>query len=422
MSRRLSRFVNRPIEDQAPAGLMTSRQACGRLGIKPATLYTYVSRGLIRRVTGARKRERLYVADDVERVAAKAEARRGHRAVAAGALRFGDPVLDTAITSAGPVTLRYRGQDAVALADSGTPFENVAALLWGVPNASAPWPWPKANLLRIRDASEPVLWRLAALLPRLAAADVGRDEHGWTAEPIRAMRITRAFAALVGTTPGPSPKPVHVSETLASRFACASKAEAAINAALILIADHELNVSTFAARVAASGGADLYACMGAGLYAFGGPRHGRASSAIDALVREVGRPRRAKAAVRARFDRGSMMPGFARHPVYAYEDPRVAPLLRWAERLARPAHSRLRVLLAIHDASLALGQAPMTVDAGLLALAYALDLGADEATAMFCVGRTVGWAGHVFEQRAAGTLLRPRARYVGPSTSVEGEP
>ena len=255
MPTRLSRFDNRPDGSSrgGQSGLLTSTEVCQRLGVKPATLYTYVSRGLIRSVSGDNRRQRLYLADDVERAAAKAEARRGHRAVAAGALRFGDPVLDTTITFAGPEGLYYRGRDVVAWAQSGARFEEVAAHLWEVPTAQ-PWPGPKANLLRGQNGKMPFLWRLAALLPRLALGDESRTRHGGAPEPARAQGLIRAFAASVGPRPGPAPQVDSIAGTLRQRWRLPVDVEPALEVALCLIADHELNVSTFAARVAASGG------------------------------------------------------------------------------------------------------------------------------------------------------------------------
>jgi citrate synthase len=392
--------------------LLTAKQACAQLGVKPATLYTYVSRGLIRGVEGEAPRQRRYLAEDVARVRTRAEARRGHRAVAAGALRFGDPVLDTAICAAGPVHLAYRGRDVVALVEAGTPFEAVAALLWAAPDPG-PWTWPQASLLARQPPGVPELWRFARLVPKLAEADPARGQHGFGADPERARRLIRAFAASVGPTPGAAPRPRSIAETLASRLGVPARAIPALDAALVLVAEHELNVSTFAARVAASGGADLYAAVGAALYAFSGPRHGGMPSRVDGLVEELGRPARVKAALLARLERGETVPGFG-HPMYPGGDPRTAPLVRWAERLATRRQEKLRTLLAMAEVMEGLGPHGMTVDGGLLALAYALGFPPASASGLFAVGRVAGWAAHVFEQRQTGALLRPRARYVGP--------
>lgn len=406
MASRLSRFDNRPL------GLLSSKQACELLQVKPATLYTYVSRGLIRKVAGRNQKERLYLTEDVESLAAKAEARRGHRAVAVGALRFGDPVLDTEITSAGPDKLLYRGHDVLLLVQDGLRFESVAEILWKVPATEGPWPRVKSSLLS-RQSMAPTLWRFAQLLPRLALADAGLHHHAGGPDPHRARHIVQALSASLGAKPGANPARDSIAGTVAQRLGLSDEAISPINTALVLVADHELNISTFAARVAASGGADLYASVGAALYAFSGPRHGGAPARIAALVDEVGSAKQAPAMIRARLDRGEPVPGFG-HPLYARGDPRTAPLVTAAIEIAARGNKKLATVLAIEAVMQDLGPHEMTVDGGLVALAYALGLGPEAATALFCVGRAAGWAAHVFEQRQTQTLLRPTARYVGP--------
>ncbi len=400
MTGRLSRFDNRP------SGLLSSKQACERLKVKPATLYTYVSRGLIRRVPGSNSKERLYLSEDVQRLASKAEARRGHRAVAVGALGFGDPVLDTQITSAGPQRLLYRGHDVLQLVQEELPFESVADLLWDSEPSDA-WPRVKASVLKLQP-SVPLPWRLAQLLGRLALADPDVRQHGSGQDVNRARTIVGAFAASLGST---RPKPGDIASKVAHGLGLPASSAASVNTGLVLVADHELNISTFAARVTASGGADLYACLGAALHAFSGPRHGGAPARIAALVEEVGHPKQARDKIRARLDRGDSVPGFG-HPLYPAGDPRAQPLVDAALAQAGP-QNNLRTLLAIRDVMEGLGQA-MTVDGGLLALSYAWGLGPKAASAIFCVGRSAGWAAHVFEQRKTHALLRPTARYVGP--------
>src|SRR3954469_4311514 len=116
--------------DNQPTELLDSRAAAKLLGVELRTLYAYASRGLVRSVRGARGLKRMYAREDLERLKARSSARAGHGAVAAGALRWGEPVLDSAITEITPQGPAYRGRLATDLAAQGVAFENVAELLW----------------------------------------------------------------------------------------------------------------------------------------------------------------------------------------------------------------------------------------------------------------------------------------------------
>ena len=175
----------------------------------------------------------------------------------------------------------------------------------------------------------------------------------------------------------------------------------------ILLADHELNASSFAARVAASTEADPYACVAAALATLSGSRHGAASEAIARFADEIGGPDHVRSAVRALRKRGENPPGFG-HPLYPGGDPRAPPLLEVARGTA---NRRARTILALVDAMADV--ALPTVDVGMAALTAALGLVPPAATGMFGVSRAAGWLAHVLEQRAAGYVLRPRARYTG---------
>ncbi|MBX3232419.1 MAG: citrate synthase [Labilithrix sp.] len=191
---------------------------------------------------------------------------------------------------------------------------------------------------------------------------------------------------------------------------------AAMNAALVLCADHELNVSSFAVRVAASAGASLPACVLAGLAALSGPRHGGATRAVEELTLAIGAPEHAAAAIAEHRARGEAVPGFG-HPLYPAGDPRGALLLDRAVKLA-PRARGVRVLVAAASAmKLAEHEAP-TVDVGLVALARALGLPRGAPLAIFACGRLAGWIAHALEQQREGHLLRPRARYVAQSASA----
>jgi citrate synthase len=178
-----------------------------------------------------------------------------------------------------------------------------------------------------------------------------------------------------------------------------------IRQTLVLCADHELNASTFAARVAASTGASLAASLTAGLAALSGPRHGGASLAFQRFAGEAARLGPA-AAIAARLAEGRVIAGFG-HQLYPEGDPRAQALLAQIE--LPPATAELRRAVET------VAGKPPNVDFALAAVAEALNLPAEAPFALFAVGRCAGWIAHAVEQAQTGALIRPRARYVGPS-------
>lgn len=403
------------IADPGEGEWIDAATASSLLGVKRATLYAYASRGALRSRPIAGRRERLYAREDVLRLAARSAARAGHGAVAAGALRFGEPVLDTAVSGIDPERgPLYRGVPAIELAARGEPFEAVAALLWGTATAPLdggapgrlPRPLPRARPLE----------RLAMALPSMALDDPARFVTSEEAELPRARRvIARCIAALAEDAD--RARAATVEPTAARGLAVAlgarpsAAAAAAVDRALVISADHELNVSTFAARVVASSGADLYACLTAALAALSGPAHGGMTDRVEAFLAELARPEDAARVVRERLARGDPLVGFG-HPLYPGGDPRAAFLLEHAERVA-PRAPTVRKAIALSDAVRLAGAGEPTLDYGLVATAAAARLPPGSAVALFAIGRMAGWVAHVREQRALGQLLRPRARYVG---------
>jgi len=384
-----------------------------------------VSRGLLRSVAAEGRGRRAYFREDVERLRARHRARAGHAAVASGALRWGEPVLDSALTEIGPAGPRYRGRDARALVEERVPFEAAAEWLWTQApigerrSWSGAWPLDPARIARLLPPGARPLEALAVAVPALAAADEGRHGASAAAELDRARRLVRGLAAALALPGSPArARAAQEERTVAAALLVAlgqrrrPGAERAVNEALVLCADHELNPSTFAARVASSTGADLYACVSAALAALSGPLHGGAGDRVERLVEEAGSAARAAATVDARLRRGEAVPGFG-HPLYAGGDPRGRLLLERA-RLVGGRSAPLRTLLAIVQAMHDRGREGPTLDVGLVALASALSLPRGSAVGVFAVGRAAGWIAHALEQRAADFVLRPRARYVGP--------
>lgn len=423
-------------EHRDPAYL-TGAEAAELLGVKRETLYAYASRGMLRGIPGGQGRARLYLRADIERLKARHDARAGHGPVAADALRWGEPVIESALTAIGPRGPVYRGHEAVALALRDVPSEAVAELLWtgelpaegaGPPQRPVRLPVRPAKLAALLPAGTPPITTLAIAVPALGAHDATRHVGAPSAdgriptsdaERARARALVRSMAALVGL--GRDAR--HATAALAAEGTArrlllslgvnpSKKAERAVERALLVSADHELDASTFAVRVAASTGADLYACISAGLATLSGPRHGGVTDRVEALVAEAGRPDRAAAAVHERLRRGEPIAGFG-HRLYPDGDPRAQALLDTARSLA-PQNTALRTVLALVEALRDAGLEPPSLDVGLVAIASALGLPPGSAAALFAVGRAAGWIAHAFEQREAGYQLRPRARYTGP--------
>ncbi|HSR96454.1 MAG TPA: citrate/2-methylcitrate synthase [Kofleriaceae bacterium] len=405
----------RRIDDQRWVDAPT---AARHLGISVRSLYAYVSRGQVRSVPGEQGRPRLYAFADLERLRARRDARAGHGAVAAGALRWGEPVLDSAITAITPRGPAYRGKLAVHLAAAGIPYENVAELLWAgyLPDRRVDWPRgaiPHAQLARVVGDVRTPLDVIPLLIQVAALADRERDDLrpdaliacGRRLIPLLAAALAPGFvAAAVTRALGAS----SVAQMAARAIGVADELAPVLDLALILLADHELNASSFTARVAASTDAGPYACVAAALATMSGRKHGSASEPVARFAAEVGSPEAARAAVRALRRRGEVPPGFG-HPLYPAGDPRAAPLLEAAARLPGARHAR--TLFAIVDATT---DAAPNSDVGLAALVAALGAPPAVGTGLFAVARAAGWLAHAIEQRAAGFILRPRARYTGP--------
>ena len=496
----------RPSIDNQDREWLPARDAAELLGIKKETLYAYASRGLVRSVAGpGADRGRLYHREDLERLQARSRARAGHGAVAAGALRWGEPVLETRVGTIGESGPAYRGTPAIDLVRRGVSFEEVCALLWdgpfvdpqerglGVhgPSLHAVLPsnaGPFEAMLLVAAAlaaAEPrgeglevTKRRAGALVRRLVASCAlprgmdavnaalgagmssaasmrsdtrtrvasgrtrrgraqseagsgrsnGRGRQGSRVERTRGegarVESTRAgdtrggsvrrASALEDVDGDPGAERVYAtarSLLVALGARTTATTVEAMNEALVLSADHELNVSTFAARVAASSGANLPASILAALAALSGPLHGAATARVEALVAETERPERAAEVVAARLDRGESVPGFG-HPLYPDGDPRGARLLEIAQRVSNKPRA-VRVLVSITNAMHLVAREQPTIDVGLTALASALGLPRGAPLAIFACGRLAGWIAHALEQRDAGHLLRPRARYVG---------
>lgn len=394
---------------------LTAGEATARLGVKAATLYAYVSRGLIRSEAAPDgTRSRRYHAGDVQALLARQGLRRdpdGAVQDAVGsALDWGGPVLDSALTRIADGRVTYRGHDVLTLAETSS-VEAVAALLW----ADNPDAWAALPLrARLHPGALPPagtpLEAFAYALTHAGAHDLTAHDARPQAGPVHAARVLNLLYAALERHHGVPPAPdLRLHARLARVWGVPAHAEL-LRRALVLLADHELNVSTFTARVAASGGAGLPHATLAALAALQGPRHGLAALDAAELLNHAARDG-ARAALRSATRRHGHPPGFG-HRLYPAGDPRGAALLdALALQLGHSAAVRsaqeLRAVMAGETGEAA------NVDLALGALVLALDQPPEAAVVVFALARAVGWLAHALEALGSGRMLRPRARYIG---------
>ncbi len=393
---------------------LTAREAAAELNVSRATLYAYVSRGLVRSEPVEGSRSRLYRADDVRAMRARKTANSASETIAATALTHGTPILDSAITLIADGELYYRGRDACELARRSS-LESVASLLWQC-NDNDPFAFPAPE---IGDFASPLtgVARCQALLP-LAAA---RDLRAYNLAPDSVARTgADLLRLLTGGVTGraPSIEPIHAQ--LSAHWGGGGTAARLIRAALVLCADHELNASTFTVRCVASTRATPHGAVMAGLSALQGPRHGGQSARVAALFDEVAGAHSPLAAVAARLRRGERLPGFG-HPLYPGRDPRCR-LLRRLAGAALGSNPYLAMAEELAEAGTANTGLRPNVDFALVMLQRSLGLPADAPMGIFAVGRCAGWIAHAQEQYARPELIRPRARYIGEQPQLAQTP
>jgi citrate synthase len=365
--------------------------ALAALGVKPQTLYAYVSRGRLgMRPDPLDSRRSLYRIDDIAALTSRRARSRTVASIAASAIDWGEPSIETTISTVHHGRLIYRGRDAAVFARSAT-LEDTAALLWDAQSVGF-----RARGSAVHDPFQALAALVSSSSPTIG---LGTDRLRRDAET-----VVGHLAAALGAEPGT--EPVH--RRLARAWSLDEADTDRVRKALVLVADHELNASTFAARVAASTGASIAASLLAGLSTLSGPRHGGAGAALIALLGEAARAGPA-AVIGAWLARGQMLPGFG-HPLYSDGDPRAAMLL---EDLPVD-----RLTAEVRQAAFEATGALPNIDFALAALTRAASLPIDAPFTLFTLGRSVGWVAHAIEQARTGDLIRPRARYIGPNAQV----
>jgi len=374
--------------------LMDSAAICGQLGISADTLYAYVSRGLIRKIAHPQDgRRSLYHQGDFEHLLRRKTSGRSRETIAASTISWGEPVLQSCITEIRDQQLYYRGHDAVELSSTHS-FEEVFELLLGE-RFRGGLPVVDPDALKVSRGLTPI----HRVMMMLAQEAVSIGSNGGTQTARRLLRQaglviagldeddeTRTLDQLITQTWSSHPHAAHI-----------------VRGALILCADHELNASTYAARVAASANANLPAALLAGVATLSGDAHGGMTNLCIKWKRE------AQAALKAgrtlpKLDQGKAPPGFG-HPFYPDGDPRALALI---SACGSPVEWVQLVEIVCEQT----GFTP-TLDFGLALVEEHLDLPHGSGLGIFALGRMAGWLAHIFEQRKKGKLIRPRAMFSG---------
>jgi citrate synthase len=399
---------------------LSAKEAAQVLGVSLATLYSYVSRGLLQSGEAGSTRRKRYPRDAVMRLAARnADGKRaGHKVVAS--MQWGLPVMETRISRIADGQLHYRGHPAVALSKWAS-LEQAALILWGRPDGPyfEPAMQPECELNAELNAELGAHWtrdmsRLVgaqALLPLLAHSlpTVAQSPEQLFAQSALLMRM---LAALLLQTPL-SHQPLHLQ--LAQHWGLDGPATEVVRASLVLMADHEFNTSTFTVRCVASCGSGLAMALSAGLAALAGPHHGGSGPKIrDAIAHGLDTWGAATAPVHEELVRLAADAGFG-HPLYPQGDPRAATLLdALGSGAAVPSvATRCRRIVEMGQAAgQVIGAAP-NADYALAAIEVAYNLPRDACQILFALARSAGWMAHAIEQIESGQFIRPRARYVG---------
>jgi citrate synthase len=389
---------------------LSAREAAAELAISPATLYAYVSRGLIRSEPSPDSRSHRYRAEDIRGL----KERRAPAVEPHGFRSFDPelPVLDSAIATITEEGAIYRGVNCVDLAEKDS-LEHTATLLWDVTGVD---PFAPDNCPHVSDAMRAIataasraapIDRAIAVLALASSADPGAFTRAPEGRAMVGARILRLLVATMLNSE-PSAEPLHLQ--IAKAWAPDHKHAAdLIRRALVLLADHELNASTFTVRCAASTGLNLYDSTIAGLAALKGPKHGGAGVLASRLVKTL-IDQDPEPVIRDRVALGERFAGFG-HGVYKCGDPRAMSLLNALTRAGAARKFTREVPERIAEAT---GEF-VNIDYALAVLVHSLRLAAGSELTLFAMARAVGWIAHASEQLQFGRLIRPRARYVGPA-------
>jgi citrate synthase len=385
------------------ANSLTAAEAARRLGVKPATLYAYVSRGVLSRNKAADGRGSQFDADEIERLARRGRPRR--------------PAGTVDITIEEIAELLWTGEFQQAKATrtgTGEPWRATSAALAVGRGAQAVLP---AGILPLE--------RLQVIVPAIATTDALRLQLDQSAVLAAGRNLIAGMVDCLPAPPGtdaaaPASASSSISERLWSRLADRRPSPGllrALSAALVLLADHELAASTLAVRAAASVRADPYAVVGTGLGAMSGTLHGGASLGAETLLAAARGPADVPRVVGELLRRGEKVPGFG-HFVYRGGDPRALTLLGLVRRAA-PKSGQLAVAEAVLAEMRQKSLPAPNIDFAVATLARVAGMITGAGEAIFAVSRTAGWIAHALEAYTADNPLRPRAVYTGRPAITE---
>lgn len=426
------------------AEMFNAREAAEHLGVKLSTLYAYVSRGWLKSYRRKVGRQALYRRADIESLRGVVTPERGRRGrslpeasswvtVAQPPRTEGAPpgviVAESAVSSIVDKRLVYRGYLIEEIAERAS-FEEVCLLLWRGERASseevealrteisgARMPVSAAAALAAVGQDAPPLLRLAAVMPSLAALERSQPPRSHMRQAtllmsVMPLALARSTASVVaGEQDGMAARLLRIARDSEVR----DWEIGALERVLIACAEHEINASTFAARVVASSGADLYACTLAALCSLSGPIHGGSCDRIERMFAQIAAGARIDACLEEFAHEQALPPGFG-HVMYPAGDPRAALLKDVAGKIARRRGRRLfETALRVEEAVMKAQRLRPNLDFYLTVCVHLLEFPTGMPSAIFAVGRAAGWIAHSLEQYADNRLIRPRIRYRGPA-------
>ncbi|MEN8514403.1 citrate/2-methylcitrate synthase [Burkholderia sp. RS02] len=377
---------------------ITLTEAARRLGVRAQTVYAYASRGSIAvRQDPDDPRKSLYRVEDVIALCRKKQVGRKRSALAASTIFGAEPCIYSGITTFSRGRPWYRGRDSIQLSESAT-LEETAALLW---NATVPVSFDAPDIALppgVRDRQ--CAFTMLATVAAHGHSTLGRLD---SALHIEAGRLVAIVSRAFGAHDDAGLQWTH--RRLAAGWGQDNHGADLLRRAMVLVADHEITSSAFAARITASTGASLAGCLLTGLATLSGPLHGDASGRVRAVFDDVERLG-AERVVDHHLKSAIPIPGFGHH-LYPDGDPRAAALLA---RLDPPPE----LARFIGTVTTLTGQRP-TIDVALAILSVQLQLPRDAAFGLFSIARSVGLLAHCIEQLRVSKVIRPRSRYTGPA-------